>query len=376
MLSRVFSGRGKEGLGRGRSMLKQKEKRVKEAVVEEGVDGSGLIAENRTLYSHKKPDEEVTLGQLIDNHEPGKFFPYVATTGEEAESPSARSQRIMRFIPLILKRAIKLPKRMNFNLSDELEHISLVKIAKGKVSMEFFSIPRIMFSFTSTMSIRSNFTDVYVSLVDSRFVGEKTQQRIILSSNKHYKGEMCIDYSIPTTSMDKIEFAVAPAIPVLNTGEIWGSIQVEIELRESDHPEVIPFKEVMATTALPKTGLEVYYRDPTRLNVAMTDDHMDDLRLLKDRGEIPDVGEAVVSSEGTMTYASSRVQSKPGVPKEPTYEDWEEIQKRKKTVQAQPSVTPPLSEESVQSQVDSDKVKEALELLKPTKPNFKVGFVM
>lgn len=314
----------------------------------DGVDGSSLVAENRTLYSHYKPEEEVDMSHLMDNHEEGKFFPFVATTGDEVEDPGTRMERIMRFIPLIHKRVIKMPKRLNFNMMGEVEHISLSDIVGAKVTMEFFSVPRVQFSFTPTVSIRSNFSDVYITLVDSRFIGNKNQQQIILSSNKHYKGEMCIDYSIPTISMDKLEFAVAPAVPTLNTGEIWGAIQVEVEMRESDHPEVIPFKEVMAGAAFPTTGLDVHYRDPTKLNISILEQHLPELRAIRDRGEIPDVGNPMVSSQKKMTYASSRISSKPRMPENPSASDWDKIKKHKKTMGSNQSYSPPPSEDGQQ----------------------------
>jgi len=332
-----FRSQSDKSMVKHRSTGKGKEKKV------DGVEGSAILAENRHVYGHKVPEKEVDMQQLIDNHEPGHLFPYVATTGEEVESPESRIQRIMRFIPSIRSKRVKMDKRLDFVMTDEVEHISLSRLIGDRISMKFFSIPSIMFAFSPTVSLMSDFTDVYISLIDSRFRGKKQQQQIILSSNKHYKGEMCIDYSIPRVSADNLEFCVTSAVPILNTGEIWGALQVEITLRESSFPEPIPFKEVMGSNAMPTTGLLEYNRDPTRLNLAILDGHTEELREMKNRGEITDVATAHVAIEKKMTYASSRIDGRQGAPIEPSYADWDRIRKNTKTRAAKQSVSPPPS---------------------------------
>lgn len=322
-----------------RAQKKEKQKEV------DGVEGSAILAENRKVYGHRVPEQEVDMQQLIDNHEEGQLFPFLATTGEEVEPPGSRIERIMRFIPSMKVKRVKVEKRMDFVLRDETEHISLSKLIGDRVSMEFFSIPSILFAFSPTVSLRSDFTDIYVCLIDSRFRGRKLQQRMILSSNKHYKGEMCIDYSIPKESADSLEFCISSAVPILNTGEIWGALQAEFVLRESSFPEAIPFKEVMGAAAYAKTGLVEFNRDPTMLNLAILDDHHQELREMNERGEISDVATAHLAKETALTYSSSRINPRKGVSKEPTREDWEKLKKTTKTRAPQQSISPPASVE-------------------------------
>lgn len=323
----------------------------------DGVEGSSIVADNRNIYRYEVPRQEVDMQQLIDNHEPGQMFPYVSTTGDEVETQSSRINRIMRFIPSIKAKRVKVDRRLDFVLKEEAEHISLSDIVGNKVSMEFFSVPSIMFAFAPTVSMRSDFTDIYITLVDSRFRGSKIQQRLILSSNKHYKGEMCIDYSIPKVSAGNLEFSITTAVPILNTGEIWGALQVEVMLRESSFPEAIPFKEIQASATLPTTGLVEFSRDPTKLNLTLLDGHTEELREMKNRGEIPDVATAHVAIDSKMTYASSRMDSKLGASVEPSKQDWERIRRNTKSRATKQSVSPPESKvddgETIPSEKDS-----------------------
>jgi len=110
----ITGGKMEKNRGVVRAQKKEKQKEV------DGVEGSAILAENRKVYGHRVPEQEVDMQQLIDNHEEGQLFPFLATTGEEVEPPGSRIERIMRFIPSMKVKRVKVEKRMDFVLREKL----------------------------------------------------------------------------------------------------------------------------------------------------------------------------------------------------------------------------------------------------------------
>jgi hypothetical protein len=162
---------------------------------------------------------------------------------------------------------------------------------------------------------------------------------IMLQSNWQYKGGMSVDHSFPKTSADKLSFSFAQEVPTLNNGEQWGSVQIFLDIEESDYPQLTAFQETIGLAAGPETGLREYEHDPTTLDLAIRNNHLPKLRELYIKGEIADETEPKKDKQATVSYAKSSVNlkraktEKPALMNEDGTPDWSRVteDKRAKT---------------------------------------------
>lgn len=298
------------------------------AEVAQNKDELGNDAERR-LYQHKLPEQELGFGELLKDHTRGEKFPYVMISTDDGPTDESRISFLQRFQALIVSSNVSIPKRLNMNLVKEVEEISFSNCFGKKIKMEFVLLKKAVFVLTPLSSMFDRYTDVLACIVDKRFRGSVIRQELLLSSNKDYTGELSLDYSIPKTSLDKVFFCVNLETPIMNTGEQWASIQIELDVEESDYPQRPNFKRVLATSSMPRSGLLKYNYNPMKMDLSIHNNHRDQLLEMYADGDLVRPSDPETVKTGKLEYAKSSAPTvkKTGILKVPT-NDWEAVQNR------------------------------------------------
>jgi hypothetical protein len=309
MFRKIFNGGSTQG--GGRSGKKGDDRRIRGDQIqgEDGVANEGLIFKDaeRELYKYEMPTQERGFSDVLQNHEPGRTFGYVAVTGGEEESTESRFSRLFRFQPIIKKALVQTPKRFNMKLFNEIENLPLHSLIKAKMKYEYVLLKRVTFIVSPLMSLFDEYTDVFATVVDLRMKRSQKRQTLKYSSNGTYKGDVSLDYSIPIASLDKVSFSISIEVPIMNNGEQWAACQVEAVIEESDYPQNPTFKEVLGVSGMPKSGLIKYSHDPTTLDLTIHNNHRAQLQDMYLAGDLLEETEARKEKTVKREYVKSSV---------------------------------------------------------------------
>lgn len=283
--------------------------------VKASIHNAGTVMNDaeRELYRYDLPKQERGFTDLLKSHKPGERFPYVAITGNDPESYDARVRRLVQLQPRINSRTIDLPEYVVVDLCKEIELYPLSQVLmyagrKSTINYRFLMLRKATVIFAPMTSMTDVFTNVKVTIVDSRFRTPVERGTLLLGSNNQYRGELNMDHCIPKTSADKVHLSISAEAPILNTGEQWGACQVFMEVEESDFPQVAPFKEVAGVSALPPTALETFDYDPTYKDLVIRNNHRKQLQDMYLAGDIADETEPMQEKKTSKVQAKSSAQ--------------------------------------------------------------------
>nr|QYF49542.1 MAG: movement protein [Guangxi phenui-like virus] len=326
----IFSKRGVKGL--------LSNKRTREITSGElnvdGMENDALLNRDadRQLYRFEMPTQERGFSDLLDAHNPGERFPHVAIVGDDVESLASRTRRLVQTAPQIKRNVVQLPKRISISLFNQQEQLPLSNLLNKRVKLPYVHFQRITVMITPLSSIFDEFTDVKATILDRRFRRANEKQTLLLSSNENYVGDLSLDYSVPVISLDKILLCLNLEVPIMNNGEQWASCQMEVVVEESDYPLTIPFKEVLAVTKMPRTALEKYSHDPTKLDMTIHNIHRPRLMDMFMRKEIANELQPLEEKVSKNMYSKSTIDQgfsrKKKIGMVPT-NDWEAVNRLK-----------------------------------------------
>jgi len=272
----------------------------------------------RELYKVPMPEQTEGMSDLIKSHVEGDHFPYFAVMGQEEESKPSRLGRLRSFMPFYNKDTLptlKLPplELTEMSCSLELEELLLARRQPGKKSQQlnfkpYVRIKMITFLYTPVMSSTARYTNFVVSIVDDRFPdGLKVAQSAVCVTNQEHPIELSCDYCIPRKAISKLHVSIDLESRIINAGEQWGSMYIEVNLEESDYPYMAVKRDALAMVRAPFTTLEQRKVDPDRIDVGFTGTEIEWFRQMYQNGDIADSGEPSKERVKKSSYSKSTV---------------------------------------------------------------------
>lgn len=316
MLSRLFKSNTNHSAGRG--------ERRRDGTVKTNTELASLgntmansVAQGdaeRQLYQFKMPSQQRGMTDFIQSHNSGSRFQYVALTGSDVEDHSSRIRRLIQLSPKVHKTEIPQKDLPQIRLRQESEKFSLASAvpAKGK---EFLMLHRATVIFTPLASFTDIYTTMKISVMDMRKRNNQTRGSVKSNTNIQSKCEFSLDYCIPREDASQVFLLITRENPTMEDGKMWGVIQAQLEIIESDSPYMENLRETVAVLSLPSSGLDTFQHDPMNLDIAMHDNHRTRLQDLYQQGDIVDEAEPQLEKTKRVTYTKSSVPTKPALKK-------------------------------------------------------------
>jgi len=258
----------------------------------------------RQLFRFKMPTQERGMTDLIDSHQSGNRFQYVALTGSDVEDHSSRIRRLIQHSPRISKSEIPLSDLPKIRLFKDMERFPLDQILpkKGK---EFINLNKATIVFTPLTSFADDYSVMKCSLMDTRMRTRIERSSVKANTNIQAKIEFSMDHCLPRDAASQVFLVFNREIANMNAGNMWGVVQVQMEIIESDLPFMENMREVVAVLTLPSAGLDTFEKDPMNLDITMHNNHRERLQDLYAMGEVADETEPMHEKTKKITYAKS-----------------------------------------------------------------------
>jgi hypothetical protein len=266
----------------------------------------------RQLYRYDMPTQTRGMTDLIQSHDSGNRFQYVALVGTDAEEHSSRIRRLIMLKPSVSKSEIPIREVPRLKLHQDSEKFPF-GAAIPKKGKDFIMLNKATVIFTPLTSFADNFTVLSISILDMRRESDQVRQQVKANTNVQVKCEFSLDHCVPREDLDQISLVVSREIPHMSPNRMWGVIQVQLEMVDSDYPYMENMKEVVGVLSLPSTGLEKFDKDPMTLDITMVENHRKQLQQLYMSGEIEDETEPKKERVSKMTYSKSSAPAKQSI---------------------------------------------------------------
>nr|QWE91515.1 movement protein [Citrus virus A] len=282
---------------------------VSRAGKNELVADESLKTADRNLYKFDLPNNEQGFDDLAKEYSEGTRFQYVALSGKDEESYSARIRRLVTLTPRMNKDTLPLTKIPQLKLIEDTEQFNL-SLAVPKKGKPYIRLASVTAYYCPLVSSFSEFTKAGMSLHDSRLLSDTSVQSVTFNSNITQKLELSLDYCIPRSSASKITLNIAREQKFLKEGEEWGAVQLLIKLEESDFPYCSNLKEATAVMALPPAVLDSHNVNPNHIDTTIVETQRRKVREMYENGDISNENEPIKEILGKVSYAKSSISAK------------------------------------------------------------------
>jgi hypothetical protein len=291
---------------------------------------------DRTLYEIPQPVKVDAMTDLVRDHEPGTFFPYVGVVGSEGEGSDARRARMLalkpsynrRDIPEIIVSGCPLISRegdftMNALMSFAKQNSDPVKLTGGLVpngnhnkdytmTKPYVHIRQITILFTPNVSSTSNYCNLWMNLVDNRLIdSDRGSQTNVVVSNQESIMEMSCDYCVSIADLGAFTLTYTLERDIVHPGFQWGTASFYFSITEADLPYQTSKIESMGVYRMPITTLMSRNTNADKSDISFTPADIVKLRELYSSGDIVDVDEPKTARLKTNSYSKSSIRSKP-----------------------------------------------------------------
>jgi len=263
----------------------------------------------RQLFRFDLPQQERGLTDLIKTHKPGDRFQYIALTGADVEDHSSRIRRLVQLRPTVSQREIPITQMPKIKLFKDIEKFPLSQVIPKK-GRDFLLINRATILFTPLTSFADDYSVMKCSLIDMRMISNQERSSVRANTNIMVKLEFSMDHCIPREAADQVFLMFGREISNMNAGNMWGVVQVQLEIMELDYPKMENMKEVVAVHALPSSGLETFEKDPMHLDITMHNNHRARLQEFYDDGDVADETAPMKEKTKKVSYAKSHAPGK------------------------------------------------------------------
>lgn len=297
--------------------------------VDSGVDNNAIAGQvvnadaERQLFKYEMPSQQRGLTDLIQSHKNGSRFQYVALTGADVEEHGSRIRRLLMTRAIYNKSQIPTKDLPRLRLKEDSERFSLGDAipAKGK---EFILLNKATIVFTPLTSFADKYTTMKISLMDMRLETDQERSSVKANTNVTVKCEFSMDHCVPRTDVNEVFLMISREVSHLSTGRMWGVVQVQLEVLETDFPFMENMKEVVGVLGLPSSGLDTFDKDPMHLDITMHNNHRMKMQDLYASGDIVDETAPMKEKTGRIAYAKSSVAPKSALkkPAETQYDDF------------------------------------------------------
>jgi len=266
----------------------------------------------RQLFRYDMPEQERGMTDLLDAHKAGMRFQYVALTGADVEDHSARIRRLISLTPKVSKSEIAQKNLPRIRLVEDAEKFSLSQ-AIPRAGREFILLNKATIVFTPLTSFADDYSVLKVCLMDMRMRNRQLRASVKTNTNIQVKMEFALDHCIPRKECENVFLQFIREQSTMVNGSMWGVVQVQLELIESDYPFIENMKEVVGVLSLPSSGLDKFEKDPMHLDITTHNNHRMKMQDLYQMGDITDETTPMVQKTGKLTYAKSSAPAKPAL---------------------------------------------------------------
>lgn len=304
MFSRFFSQNASGG--RDKTRPKSRSRPSSSQTIQENSAANRIVNSDaeRQMYRFDMPEQQRGMTDLIDQHKTGNRFQYVALTGSTVEEHGSRIRRLVGLQPAFSSNQIPirdLPRLRLYNDSERFPLSNAIPI-KGK---EFIMLVKATMIFTPLSSFTDDYTEIKTTLLDMRMRSKPERASVKSTTNISARSEFSMDHCIPRSDADKLSLIFTREAGHMTTGTMWGVVQVQLEIMESDFPYSENMQETIAVLALPSSGLDKFDKDPMHLDVSLHENHKSRLQDLYQVGEIANEAEPQMQKTAKLTYAKS-----------------------------------------------------------------------
>jgi len=290
---------------------------------------------DRTLYEIPQPTQVDAMSDLLKDHEPGSFFPYVGVVGSEGEGSDARRARLLALKPSLNKRDIPeikvlgcplISKEGDFTMNNLMLFAEINKdvpklsgpVPSGAhnqnftISKPYVHVRQVTILFTPNMSSTSNYCRFWMNLVDNRLIDpDKGSQTNVAVSNQEAILEMSCDYCVSTSDLSSFTLSYTLERDIVKPGFQWGTASFYFSITESDLPYQSSKVDAMAVYRMPITTLMDRKTNADKSDVSFTPADITRLRSLYESGDVVDVDEPQKARLKVNKYAKTSIRSKP-----------------------------------------------------------------
>lgn len=261
---------------------------------------------DRELFQFNLPAQERGFTDILTQHKSGSKLQYVGLTAPPSETMAGRVSRLLLHTAKLSRNELPLADIPQLKLIGTMEKYPLSSVLPKK-GHDYVLLKKVTCVYVPMTSFKDKYTGVKISIMDMRHRGQEEKRSVTLSSNLPYNFEFCMDYCFPRASANKVFISVVLERAIVNTGEEWGALQVQLQIEQTTFPYVEPFQETTGAMILPSTGLDIFERDPAHVNLLVTDRHRELMARMKQEGDVIDIDEIHRARLARPQYTKSSV---------------------------------------------------------------------
>jgi hypothetical protein len=263
----------------------------------------------RDVLRFPYPELESGMTDHIVSHLRGNKFEYVALSQPDTETNKSILRRLSTYKPKSSSQEMPMSSLPKINLIQTTETFPLSSIIgsniKTKKYLEFILINSVCVSYVPLMSFNDEYSTMKVALFDGRKLRDNEVRTYQGNSNMSFNTELALDYCFPTSSSHHIKLVFSLEQDLVISGEMWGAVQVQIQMVQMDFPEQVSVKEVQGVLRLPESGLKTYKRDPRALNGIIDAGDLEALKTMHKQGDITDISKPTSQGNRRITLAGT-----------------------------------------------------------------------
>nr|QYF49545.1 MAG: movement protein [Jiangsu sediment phenui-like virus] len=271
--------RGRKGKGPSTEEVIESEREL--GAIRRGVDDS--------YFASGMPTKEPTLGGKVDSHRAGELFKYAVIANAPSTERVGLFDKLRSYKPASRVASLTLNdvpairmlgNEVNFPLKRAVQQ----NIFKG--AEDFVLIDCVLVHFVPLDSLVNDKSVITVQINDFRKREGTTQRAAKIDNKMGYNILFSLDYCVETRDMDKMTLSFACPANDFQEGISWGTVKVVIQLQFLSFPRRMPLQETLGVMVMSDTDLDKYAYDPRMFDIVLTPDVLNELRGMKERGEI------------------------------------------------------------------------------------------
>lgn len=255
----------------------------------EEIEGLEQASPLRSFGITKRRD---TLSDRISKHNKATSFEYISLSSPDGRRKIEILRRIAAYFQQVQHVELPYTSIPVFSLRERTTKLNIGNhIIRRHLKSDFVTIYEIQIVFRPTIGVFDACSDVEVLVTDERFhIGNQEKRVVKFNSNVTAGMYLSLDYSVHVSDLAHQYIVVRNPMSSLRDGVVWGSLRIQMSLKQSAEAVQTGIVPVVAVVEMSKSAMSNHKHNPHHVDISMTDAVLEEARRLVRTKQIKNQG--------------------------------------------------------------------------------------